>query len=342
MNPPPNPPNPIFPRVPNRPCGPASLRSFLALALLANACASEPWTLYSTGFEVSEGYAPADRGFALWDQGMGWTGEGSGGNGLLYEFFEGYGQQAYIGFAPPIYKHESLNVWRPLDFAAPPPHWPVLKFGVLMQVVDSSNHHWDDFRWSAYNTAGQRLFTIDFDNASAEIYYLLDDNTAFRSSGYEFSNDVMYYLEVYLDFARNYWQAIMNGQVIIDAQPITTTHARLDLSDIDAVWFLHEKGAAGDNYLLFDEYSITAEPVDSIPPSLDIVAHHSTGEFELLLHGEPGLTYAIDVADGTADANGLLWSELATYSTPNGLWRFLDETAPDYPVSIYRARRIPR
>jgi hypothetical protein len=145
-----------------------------------------------------------------------------------------------------------------------------------------------------------------------------------------------------MDFARNAWQATMNGQVVIDAQPITTTSARLDLGDIDAVWFLHQKGAAGDNYLLFDDYVITAEPVDAIPPALDIIGRYPTGEFELLLHGQPGLTYAIDVADGTSDAHGLLWSQLATYTTPDGLWRFLDRTAVDYPVSLYRARTASR
>lgn len=298
---------------------------------------SEPLVLYETGFEVSEGYASADAGLPLWDQEMGWAAEGSGGSGLVTDFFPGLGQQAYIGFDPPAYKDDVLSVWRPVEFAAPPPGYAVLLFSVLMQVVDSDNHRYDDFRWSVYNTASQRLFSLDFDNSRAEIFYALDDNVAFQSSGFTFRNDTIYLLEVWMDFAQNNWLAIMNGQVVVDSQPITTTGARLDLSDVDAVWALRERGNAGNNYLLFDEYRVTAEPTPSIPPLLEIVGRHPTGEFELLLHGERGLSYAIDVTDEYHAE----WYALQTNAPANGLWRFVDESAKDFPVSFYRAREVP-
>lgn len=319
----------------------SALLSGLVLAILGGpvfgpvrAAPGEPIVLFETGFEASEGYDP---NLELRFQ-PGWTGDGSGGNGILTNFFEGYGQQAYIGYAAPAYKDEFLNVWRPVEFAAPPVGWPVLKFSVLMQVVDSTNGQYDDFRWSVYNTSSQRLFTLDFDNWYGEIFYALEDN-AFRRAGFEFRNDVSYVLEIYMNFARNNWQAILNGQVVVDSQPIRmTATTRLDLSDVDAVWALREKGRAGDNYLLFDEYWITAEPTQSIPPTLEIVGRRPAGEFELLLHGERGLTYAIDVTDEFQTE----WFPLQTNTPPDGVWRYLDESAKDYPVSLYRARQVGR
>lgn len=295
---------------------------------------AEDLLIYYTGFEVSEGYSRADLGEPLWGQ-NGWMAEGSGGCGLVEEFFLGYGQQAYVGYSPPAFKDEYLTLWRPFDTVAPLPGMPVVKFEVLMQVVDSENHEYDDFGWSAYNTEGKRLFTVDFDNSRLEIFYALDDDSGFRFSGFSFSNDAIYLLEILMNFERNNWMAIVNGQVVVDSQPITTRGVRLDLSDVDAVWAIRRKGHAGDNYMLFDEYRVTALSSRTIPPVLEILGFDDKGQFQLLLHGERGLSYAIDVTEDL-----VTWYGLATNKVADGTWWFVDETSPTYRRSFYRARQI--
>lgn len=290
--------------------------------------------IYATGFEVEEGYSYADEYLPLRGQ-MGWIGEGSGGSGLLADFFEGWGQQAYVGYAPPAPKDDLLNIWRPVIYRPPGPFQPVVKFSVLMQIVDSTNGQYDDFRWSVYNTAGARLFTLDFDNSTAAVSYALDDGAGYVSTGFGFSNDGIYLLEVFMNFWHNNWLAILNGQVVVDAQPITTVNALLDLSDVDAVWAIRRKGWPGDNYLLFDDYQLTAEATTSIPPVLELIGLRGDGQFELLLHGERGLKYAIDVSTDL-----LTWDSLATNAPPYGAWQYVDSTAPDYPLSFYRARQV--
>jgi len=303
----------------------------LAVATRLAAAEAAPQVLFYTGFEATEGY---DASKNLRGQ-RGWLGEGSGGNGLVRDFFEGLGQQAFVGYAPPAPKDEVLSVWRPFNVPAPTPDRPVWKFSVWMQIVDSTNGEYDDFRWSAYNTEGHRLFSLDFDNAALEINYLLDDGQGFRSTGFTFSTEVIYRLEIWLNFARNNWQAVMNGQVVVDAQPITTTGARLDLSDIGAVWALRTKGRPGDNYLLFDEYQLTIEPTDHIPATLELVGLNARGEFELYLHAERNRTFALDVSADLKD-----WTPLATNRLAEGYWFFTDTTAPGYPMSFYRAREV--
>lgn len=308
---------------------------FLGLAVCDGSADVAPArVIYSTGFEVSEGYTPAENLVPLRGQ-QGWLGEGSGGNGLLTNFFEGSGQQAFIGFSAPAPKDEVLNIWRPLPVAAPAPGESILKFSVLMQVTDSTNGEYDDFRWSAYNTAAQRLFTLDFDNSRAEIFYALDDNAGYRPTGFTFSNDAIYELEVLMNFARNNWTARMNGVVVVDSQPLTTVNARLDLSDFDAVWALRKKGLPGDNYLLFDDYTISAEPGATIPPLLEIIGLNVASQFELILHGERGLKYSVDVSDDFAN-----WSSLGTNRLDNGFWQLADTSSPGYPRSFYRAREV--
>lgn len=287
--------------------------------------------LFYTGFEAAEGY---DARRPLRGQ-KGWVGEGSGGNGLVRDFFANMGQQAFIGYAPPALKDEVLSVWRPFNVPAPTPQRPVWKFTVWMQIVDSTNGEYDDFRWSAYNTQGHRLFSLDFDNATLEINYLLDDGQGFRSTGFTFSTEVVYRLEIWMNFARNNWQAVMNGQVVVSSQPITTTGARLDLSDIGAVWALRTKGRPGDNYMLFDEYQLTIEPTDHIPATLEPVGLNARGEFELYLHAERNRTFALDVSTDLKE-----WVPLATNRLAEGVWFFTDTTAPGYPRSFYRAREV--
>jgi len=307
------------------------------VAAVAQASQPAPTVIYATGFEVSEGYSAADELRPLEGQ-MGWEAEGSGGNGLVTNFFGGWGQQAFIGFAPPLApKYEFLNLWRPVGFTPPDTSQSVVKFAVLMLIADSSrtNGQYDDFRWSIYNTAGSRLFSVDFDNARAEVFYSLDDQQGFRTTGFSFRNEVWYDLAITMNFARNNWTASMNGLVIVDSQPITTVNARLDFGDADAVWAIRTKGWPGDNYMLFDDYWVTLEPTATIPPVLEVVGRRPDGQFEFFVHGERNAAYAIEV---TTDL--VQWFPLTTNLLANGLWRYLDSTAPTYPWSIYRARQV--
>ena len=292
---------------------------------------TEPEVVFWTGFDAAEGYE-ADR--PLRGQ-AGWLGEGSGGNGLLPDFFEGWGQQAYIGYRAPAPKDDFLSLWRPLDAPTPDPAQPVWKFSVWMQIINSSNGEYDYFQWRAFNSDSQRLFAIDFDNSTTDINFLLDDDVGFRPTGFSFDTDVIYQLEIWMNFARNNWQAVLNGQVVVDAQPITTQGARLDLSDLDAFWSLRTKGAPGDNYLLFDEYLVTIEPTDHIPTTIELLGFNARNEFELYLHGERGQRYSIDATSDLAT-----WNSLGTNRLDEGYWFFTDTSSPGSPQRFYRAREV--
>lgn len=298
------------------------------------AVGAESRLVYYTGFEQAEGYNACCE---LRGQ-QGWIAEGSGGNGFVEDFFEGYGQQAFVGFTAPAPKDRSLSVWRPLHKPAPQAGESIVKFTVLMQVKDPwpGNGKYDDFYWSAYNSDGKRLFSVDFDNWNGEILYDLDDVPGYQPTGFTFSNDAVYWLDVFMNFRRNTWMATLNGVVIVDSQPITTkTDVRLDLSDMDAVWSLRTQGSPGENYLLFDEYTVTVEPGETIPPSLELVGVRPDGQFELIVHGERGLEYALEVTEDFAT-----WELLATRRLDDGFWLYLDNTAPNYAHSFYRVREV--
>lgn len=302
----------------------------VATALCAHAA---PTTVYYTGFEAAEGY---DSNLDLAGQ-QGWVGFGSGGNGLVSGFFGGYGQQAYIGYSPPAGADNSLSVWRPVHFAPVPAGKPVVHFTVLMAIIDSTaaRPYYDDFRWSVYNSGGDRLFSVDFDNDSFGIHYVLD-NGAFVSTGRTFTNSLIYELSVRMDFARNEWSATLSGQPLVAAAPITTTGLALNLGDIDAVWSVRSPGLAGDNYMVFDEYRITAD-VAGTPPEIEALGRMPDGQFLLRLRGSAGVQYALE-----ATTDLVQWTPIRTNTTPtDGVIDYIDTTAPGAPKRFYRARVVP-
>ncbi len=261
--------------------------------------------IYFSGFERSEGFDPLRT---LAGQG-GWTGTDVNG----------------------------LNAWRPLNFDPLEAGLPIVTFSVTMAIYDSvTTTNRDCFRWSVYNMAngGQRLFTLDFDNLTTNINYKLDlDDDLFVPTGFLFERNGEYDLVVTMNYADNLWSAVLNDFTIVDSQPMTTTNLALNLGDIDAVWINRQIGVYGDNFMVFDNYSVTAEPY---PFWLDAVERLKNGAFLLRLSGETGRQYAIDATTDFVD-----WFALKTNSAGrDGTFDFLDTTATNYTRSFYRARLV--
>lgn len=215
---------------------------------------TEPEEIYATGFEASEGY---DEAGDLAGQ-NGWISTVLGGNGILFDAFGDSGQQAYVGLCPETFG-EPLTIWQPLNHTPNLSTRPVVRFQVWMAIIDSENGFYDYFWWSVYNRAGERLFTVEFDNYVMTLWYVLDDGE-FVDTGYVFDNDTLYFFEMTMDFARNRWTAYLDGDPVIEEQPITTGTLMRDLGDIDAVWVPDSDWFPGDNLMVFDDYLVQAEP----------------------------------------------------------------------------------
>ena len=312
---------------------PRSLLCSVWLAFSSLACGAPATTVFTTSFEASEGF---DAEFELSGQG-GWIGEGSGATGLIADRFPDQGNQAYIGSFPPTNQGEfSTSIWKPLNYEPLTENKPIVTFTTTMEIADSTNGQRDDFRWSVYNAAAHRLFTLNFNNATAEICYVLDDNMGFQPTPYSFLRDTIYTLEIVMDFEGNVWSATLDSTLLLENQPITTSGADLDLGDIDAVWYYIDPDATGDNFMAFDNYTITAEAANPASPTIQITDFHQDGSVTVRLEGEPDATYVIESSDGLAG-----WSELKTASSGDGVIEHLDTAAALASRRFYRARLMP-
>ncbi|HOW64314.1 MAG TPA: hypothetical protein P5186_14935 [Candidatus Paceibacterota bacterium] len=311
------------------------LALWLGSVITANAAYTN--ILYSTRFEAEEGFLGQ---YTLAGQGD-WLGEGTGGNGLVTNFFPGLKQQAFLGYFPPTTAGEDFStVWHPINYVPTTGSSGQVLFTVDMSVIDSTTTNRDEFRWSIYNADGanaKRLFSLNFDNLTQEISFSLDDGQGFVFTGHYFSNAVVYNLAIEMTLASNRWSAFLDETQLVKDEPITTTGATLSLGDVAAVWAIANPTKPGENYLLFDNYTVTTASQQPAEPeaSIEYVAHLPGGEFLLRMKGPPGKEYAMDY---TWDL--MNWIPLKTNTIGSDGWLdFIDTTAFVDPRRFYRARR---
>ena len=264
-----------------------------------------------TGFEASEGFT---TDVPLVGQ-EGWAARlGSGGNGVLLNQ-DGVTQLAYIGYSAPAIGDQGLQAYHPIDYT-PSAAQPVVLFTSTVQIIDSDNGFYDQFGYTVYNSAGQQLFALIFDNSTNSISYQLDNGQGVVPSGATFNDEQIYGLQVILDYANNVWSASLNGIAVINGLPITTAGATLDLGDIDATWTLLNLYSPGDNYMLFDNYSVQAvtaqAPMITVQPVSQTVAAGNNVSFSVVAAGSQPLSYQW-YFNGTAIAG----ATSATYGITN-------------------------
>ena len=126
--------------------------------------------------------------------------------------------------------------------------------------------------------------------------------------------------------------------MVVNAKPISTKGQKPDLNEIDAVWAVRTPGKPGDNFMIFDDYRLTALPVSDIPATLELVGRLTTGPVLLRVLGEPGVTYAVDYS---LDLNQ--WQEVdrGLAQSPDGTVEIQDATATRGAFRFYRARSVP-
>ena len=140
----------------------------------------------------------------------------------------------------------------------------------------------------------------------------------------------------------------MNNILIATNQLITTVNAPLTLADIDAVWLVNQIGytntqgqtvytnAPGNNYMVFDNYQITAESIAIPRVQMQFLGRTAQGWGLLRVNGVDGARWAVE---GTA--NFVNWTALRTNQISGGSFDFVDTTSSGLARRFYRARYVP-
>jgi len=249
--------------------------------------------LYTTGFEAKEGFV---LGQPLIGQ-NGWLGMDSGGNGLFNQYDGMPGQQAYVGYNAPTNPGDfGVVAYQPVNYSPIDGNEPVVTFNVLMAINDSTNFNYDDFEWILTNSAGHPFFTIDFSNSNLVVNYSLDGSSTLIRTGVQFSNNVPMKLAVTMDYGQNEWSATLNGAPLVRNKPIRTGSDTFDFGAMRAKWLISpDDSVPGDNYMLFDNYSIVADqepmPTITIQPQSQTVMQGNPAALTVVAAGQTPLYY---------------------------------------------------
>lgn len=224
--------------------------------VLSGTLVVNPDVLYETDFET---FSSSPTTISSVD---GWVGlnAGAGAHGILTALD---GRAGYLGFNPPA--GASVRLYRPVNFQPVAQGRPIVNFSVDFSITDSTfaNGQYDDFGFSIYNRSGLLLATIRLDNSNLRIYY--NNGAADVDTGRQFVNATRHRLVFSANFAANVWSATLNGTALFTAIPLNTIGRTLDLGDVDVLWRLKSAGTPGDNYIIFDNYSLSASAVPVAP-----------------------------------------------------------------------------
>jgi len=103
---------------------------------------------------------------------------------------------------------------------------------------------------------------------------------------------------------------------------------------------LYEKTAPGDNFLLFDNYQVTAEALTVPPPpvaQVQFLGRTTQGWALLRVAGQDGSRWSLD-----ATTNFVNWTILVTNAiSSSGYVDHVDMTAAPFSRRFYRARLAP-
>ena len=318
---------------------PHSLIAGAAVLLVLSSVSARAIELYSTGFE---NFAPGPDQLVGTD---GWLGNGTGlgVHGIDDSILGPLGNSAFLGGVQPASRF--TTVFRTVDYDPVQEAHPIVEFEALIGIQDSSNFRRDDFFITFYNIEGDFLAALNFNNTVASFgLWRLDGVSAIDTGDIFFRNEVMV-LAISVNFAANEWSVVLDDIPVFENARFHASSRTLDLGSVAAEWLLSAPAveAFGDNWMLFDEWSISAFPVELEEAPFFVCNIETDSEMRPVLtwQGEPGFTYQISYS-----ADLVTWlTDLPGSNIDSGITHvpltYIDDTVPP-GRRYYRVIRTPQ
>lgn len=321
------------------------------LAALQAAVAGE---VYFTGFE-SPPFVVGDDKIAGTD---GWTGSHAGLklHGILSESSHGVlqlGNAAVLGGNPQTAASTNKNVYvrRAVNLDPLALNQEVVTFRVACGLKDSAAAlRRDNFEFLIYNanSTPQLLGGIQFDNTTLDtttlkprrlLYRLSWNGTAFQylNTGSTFFPETMEALEYRINFRTNRWSASLGGVPLFEDVTFYTGTAAKTLGSVVVQMKvtntnpLNNYLMPGDNYLLFDGYSLRT---DAVTTGVE-VNRSGNGQPVITWNEEAGYSYILQRSD-----NLTTWTNVVSRSAVStGDFSHTDTNTPVPARRYYRVKR---
>jgi hypothetical protein len=296
--------------------------------------------LYQTDFEEFS------VGLNQWGMGEGWSSNDntSGAQSIDDDVLPALLKTASLGFTRPGSTFTTVALELGYDPTAT--GLPVVQIDTLVGIEDSTNNRRDDFFVTFYNTAGQRLARIRFDNQSIDAFetqfgiWREDSNTQFDTQ-VDFVHGEIFPLFATIDLENNTWTADFGGIPLFEDAQFTNRAGPITLGFLAYEWDLTAPfpDFHGDNFLLVAD--LTVRTVNTIPVPETTSSFDATGTINLTWQTEPGYIDQVQFSDDLETWEDTLPDSTFDNVTTSETVNFTDSTGNLPGIRYYRVRRTP-
>lgn len=218
----------------------------------------------------------------------------------------------------------------------------IIEIDALISIRDSDNGRYDDFYLSFFNSSGNRMATIRFDNQDSEAFNTqfgiwreqanIDSTTSLQFDTLtDFIHEELDEVFISIDLANNTWSASLSGLPLFEDATFTTAANPADIN-LGLVGFEWQTSLGptfhGDNFLLVADYAINSyDPADLIAPD-PTLTHDGANTTTLTWSGTAGRSYQVEYSDDLetwfSDLPGSTFNNVPDSSPLT----FIDESAP--------------
>lgn len=225
---------------------------------------------------------------------------------------------------------------------------PEVEIDALLGIEDSTNNRRDDFLLTIYNSTGDPLAWIRFDNQDPNalnsqfgIWRHDGDNTF--DTQLDFMAGELFNLFISLNLETNTWSADIGGNPLFANAQFTATDKPVNFGFIAFEWDLSFNNPIGygDNFLLLADLSIRSATEEPNPPF--VVTHSFAEPNEITFSWSTGIGFDDQVQYSTDLDNWLdtLPNSKFDNVTSSSNVTYTDTSDPKGPVRFYRVLRTP-
>jgi hypothetical protein len=255
----------------------------------------------------------------------------------------GLGKTASLGFKQP--QQDFVFTARTFDYDHVATGVPVVGITSLLGIEDSSNGFRDDFYLSIYNSQGDRLASIRFDNEDpnapgSNFGIWREDGVSQFDTNINFIRGELLELFLEIDIAANTWSASRDGIPLFTEAPFTATTSEINFGFIAFEWDLTSSTLSehGNNFLLIADLAVFTLPEGTSPFHASL-SQNENGDSVITWPGDPGFNYQVEASTNLIDWSADLPSSYFTNIRTEQTLHYTDSSVSKNGNRFYRINR---
>ena len=220
---------------------------------------------------------------------------------------------------------------------------PIVEVDTLLGIEDSTNNRRDDFYLSIYNSGGDRLASIRFDNQSpdtpeSQFGFWREDGVNQFDTLIDFVPGELYNLVATIDLENDTWSVDVDAVPLFTDAPFTSTNNPVNFGWLAFEWDITASSTHGygDNFLLVAD--VVIQSLVEVP-ELDVTPSFGPSgsvllSWETVAGWSDQIEYSTDLINWQSDLPN------STFTAP-GSAIFTDISGTGGEARYYRVRRTP-